>query len=74
MDFLDKHPEFTPLKAGWCGLAANHSFLRDGRMATTPYSGAVKFTALLMQAKDNACELITVKDADHSCDWPDKQS
>jgi acetyl esterase len=68
LDFLDKHPEFTPLKqvgSGWpptilsCGTAD----------ATTPYSGAVKFTALMNQA-GNACELITVKDADHSCDWP----
>jgi acetyl esterase len=66
--FLDKHPEFTPLNkvgANWpptivsCGT-------KDG---TTPYSGAVKFTQL-MQEKDNTCELITVNDADHSCDWP----
>jgi hypothetical protein len=23
-----------------------------------------------MKEKGNVCELITVKDADHSCDWP----
>jgi len=67
-DFLDKHPGFTPLKQvrpGWpptilsCGTADT----------TTPYTGAVQFTKLMRDA-NNVCELITVKDADHSCDWP----
>jgi len=66
--FLNDHPEFTPLKnvsTGWpptilsCGT-------KDG---TTPFSGAEKFTQLMKDA-GNTCELITVKDADHSCDWP----
>ena len=68
LDFLQEYPQFTPLnivKAGWpptvisCGT-------KDG---TTPYSGAVKFTKLMKDA-GNICELITVNDADHSCDWP----
>ncbi|MEB0249625.1 alpha/beta hydrolase [Mucilaginibacter sp. 10I4] len=67
-DFLDKHPEFTPLKqvrSGW-----PPTILSCGTVdATTPYAGAVQFTKL-MKDVNNACELITVKDADHSCDWP----
>ncbi len=67
-DFFSQHPEFSPMlhvKQGWpptilsCGT-------KDG---TTPYEAAEKFTNL-MKEKGNVCELITVKDADHSCDWP----
>ena len=35
----------------------------------TPLIFAEKFTKL-MQSAGNVCELILVKDADHSCDWP----
>jgi len=68
LDFLDKHPEFTPLKqvrSGW-----PPTILSCGTVdATTPYTGAVEFTKSMHNA-NNICELITVKDADHSCDWP----
>ena len=36
---------------------------------TTPFEVAEKFTRL-MHEPGNVCELIPVKDADHSCDWP----
>jgi dipeptidyl aminopeptidase/acylaminoacyl peptidase len=39
---------------------------KDG---TTPFASAEKFTDL-MKTAGNTCELIAVKDADHSCDWP----
>jgi acetyl esterase len=67
-DFFTEHPEFAPIlkiKKGWpptilsCGTA-------DG---TTPFQVAEKFTRLMKEA-GNTCELIAVKDADHSCDWP----
>jgi acetyl esterase len=67
-EFFDVHPEFSPIqhiKKGWpptilsCGT-------KDG---TTPYDVAQKFTTLMKKA-GNICELIPVKDADHSCDWP----
>lgn len=68
LDFLDKHPEFTPLKqvrSGW-----PPTILSCGTVdATTPYIGAVEYTKL-MHESNNTCELITVKDAGHSCDWP----
>ncbi|RYE13323.1 MAG: alpha/beta hydrolase [Sphingobacteriales bacterium] len=68
LDFLDKYPQFTPLKMvakGWPPTILSNG-TKDG---TTPYSGAVRFTQLMKDA-GNVCELITVKDADHSCDWP----
>ena len=67
-DFFKEHPECSPIlniKKGWpptilsCGTKDN----------TTPHSAAVEFTRL-MKAAENSCELITVKDAGHSCDWP----
>lgn len=66
--FLDNHPEFTPLKnisAGWPPTIISNGTIDD----TTPYTGAEKF-ARLMHDAGNVCELITVKDAGHSCDWP----
>lgn len=67
-DFFRNHPEFSPIlqvKSGWpptilsCGTKDN----------VTPYCTAQKFTDL-MKASGNICELITVKGAGHSCDWP----
>jgi acetyl esterase len=67
-EFFSAHPEFSPMlgiRKGWpptilsCGT-------KDG---TTPFSAAEKFTKLMKDA-GNTCELIPVKDADHSCDWP----
>jgi len=67
-EFFKQHPEFSPLlqvKKGWpptvlsCGT----------KDRTTPFVYAEKFTNL-MKAAGNICELVAVKDADHSCDWP----
>lgn len=67
-EFFKQHPEFSPLlqvKKGWpptvlsCGT----------KDRTTPFVYAEKFTNL-MKATGNTCELVAVKDADHSCDWP----
>ena len=67
-EFFKAHPEFSPIlhiNKGWpqtilsCGTADK----------TTPFSVAQKFTRLMIEA-GNTCELIPVKDADHSCDWP----
>lgn len=67
-DFFKEHPEFSPIlhiNKGWpptiisCGTADK----------TTPFAVAQKFTQLMTKS-GNVCELIPVKDADHSCDWP----
>jgi acetyl esterase len=67
-DFFDAHPEFSPInqvKKGW-----PPTILSNGTIdKTTPYLSAEKFTRLMNEA-GNVCELITVKDAGHSCDWP----
>ena len=68
MDFFVEHPEFSPIlqvKKGWPPTILSNG-TKDG---TTPYDSAVKFTEL-MKKYGNICELITVPDADHSCDWP----
>jgi acetyl esterase len=66
--FFTEHPEFSPIlhiSKGWpptiisCGTVDK----------TTPFEVAEKFTRLMIEA-GNTCELIPVKDADHSCDWP----
>ena len=66
--FFDTHPEFSPilqLKKGW-----PPTILSNGtKDKTTPFEVAEKFTKLMKEA-GNSCELIPVKDADHSCDWP----
>jgi len=67
-EFFDAHPEYSPIlhvTKGWpptiisCGT----------KDTTTPIEFAEKFTRL-MKAAGNTCELIPVKDAVHSCDWP----
>ena len=67
-DFFAIHPEFSPIlhvKKGW-----PPTILSNGtKDKTTPFEVAEKFTRL-MKADENVCELIPVKDADHSCDWP----
>ena len=66
--FFAEHPEFSPIlhiQKGW-----PRTILSNGTDdKTTPYSGAMEFTQK-MNAMGNTCELITVKGADHSCDWP----
>lgn len=67
-EFFDVHPEFSPIlhvKKGW-----PPTILSNGTNdSTTPYQVAEKFTRM-MRDSGNVCELIKVKDADHSCDWP----
>jgi len=67
-DFFAAHPEFSPIlhvKKGWPPTILSNG-TKDN---TTPFATAVKFMSLMKQA-GNICELIPVKDADHSCDWP----
>ena len=67
-DFFAAHPEFSPVlhvKKGWPPTILSNG-TKDG---TTPFEAAEKFTRLMKEA-GNVCELIAVKDADHSCDWP----
>ena len=67
-EFFDGHPEFSPIlhvEKGW-----PPTILSNGtKDKTTPFEYAEKFTSLMKEA-GNTCELIPVKDADHSCDWP----
>ncbi|WP_207421575.1 alpha/beta hydrolase [Desertivirga brevis] len=67
-EFFNFHPEFSPLlqvKKGW-----PPTILSCGTQdSITPYHYAAEFCKL-MKAKGNSCELITIKDAGHSCDWP----
>jgi acetyl esterase len=67
-EFFDTHPEFSPIlhvKKGWPPTILSNG-TKDG---TTPIEFAEKFTRLMKEA-GNVCELIQVKNADHSCDWP----
>jgi len=67
-EFFDAHPEFSPIlhiKKGWPPTIISNG-TKD---KTTPFEVAVKFTRLMKEA-GNTCELISVKDAEHSCDWP----
>ena len=67
-DFFAVHPEFSPIlhvKKGWPPTIISNG-TKD---KTTPFEYAEKFTRLMKEA-GNVCELIPVKDADHSCDWP----
>ena len=67
-DFFTLHPEFSPIlhiKYGWPPTIISNG-TKD---RTTPYEAAEKYTRLMKEA-GNICELISVKDADHSCDWP----
>jgi acetyl esterase/lipase len=67
-EFFAAHPGFSPMlhiKKGWPPTVLSNG-TKDG---TTPYEAAVKFERLMQEA-GNSCLLISVKDADHSCDWP----
>ena len=67
-EFFAEHPEFSPIlhvKKGWPPTILSNG-TKDN---TTPFLAAEKFTRLMKEA-GNICELIPVKDADHSCDWP----
>jgi len=67
-EFFAAHPEFSPIlhvKKGWPPTILSNG-TKDN---TTPFETAEKFTRLMKEA-GNICELMPVKDADHSCDWP----
>ncbi len=67
-EFFDAHPEFSPIlhiKKGWPPTILSNG-TKDN---STPFLYAEKFTRLMKDA-GNVCELIPVKDAGHSCDWP----
>lgn len=67
-DFFAAHPEFSPIlnvKKGWPPTILSNGTKDNAAL----YETAVKFTKLMNDA-GNTCELITVKDAGHSCDWP----
>jgi len=67
-DFFAVHPDCSPILgvcAGWPPTVLSCGTLDH----TTPYTVAKEF-AQRMQAAGNACELITVTNAEHSCDWP----
>ncbi|MDD2799243.1 MAG: alpha/beta hydrolase [Bacteroidales bacterium] len=66
--FFAEHPEFSPIlniTKKWPPTIISNG--TDDK--TTGYAGAVEFTQK-MNELGNTCELITVKGADHSCDWP----
>ena len=67
-EFFDAHPEFSPIlhiQKGWPPTIISNG-TKD---KITPIEFAEKFTRL-MKESGSTCELISVKDADHSCDWP----
>ena len=67
-DFFKNHPEFSPIlniEKGWPPTIISNGTIDR----TTPFESAEKFARLMKEA-GNDCELIVVKDADHSCDWP----
>jgi acetyl esterase/lipase len=67
-EFFKEHPEFSPIQHVNKGLPP--TIISCGTAdKTTPFAVAQKFTRLMIEA-GNTCELIPVKDADHSCDWP----
>jgi acetyl esterase/lipase len=67
-EFFTVHPEFSPIlqvKKGW-----PPTILSDGtKDQTAPIDVAERFTRMMKESR-NVCELIKVKDAGHSCDWP----
>ncbi|OIR15066.1 carboxylesterase NlhH [mine drainage metagenome] len=66
--FFKEHPECDPLRnvrKGWPPTILSCGTKDD----TTPYLGAVTFRNAMLRA-GNICELVPVKGAGHSCDWP----
>ncbi len=67
-EFFAAHPEFSPIlhvRKGWPPTILSNGTKDNAAL----YDTAVKFHRLMHEA-GNTCELITVKDAGHSCDWP----
>jgi acetyl esterase/lipase len=67
-EFFEEHPECSPIRCVRGGLPP--TVLSCGTEDdVTPYGEAERFVRLMKEA-GNACELITVPGAGHSCDWP----
>lgn len=67
-EFFAAHPEFSPIlkvNKGWPPTILSNGTKDNAAL----YETAVKFDRL-MNGAGNTCELITIKDAGHSCDWP----
>ncbi len=67
-EFFAAHPEFSPVlnvRKGWPPTILSNGTKDNAAL----YETAVKFNRLMNEA-GNTCELITIKDAGHSCDWP----
>lgn len=67
-EFFSAHPEFSPVlnvKQGWPPTILSNGTKDNAAL----YETAVKFNRLMNEA-GNTCELITIQDAGHSCDWP----
>ena len=67
-EFFAAHPEVSPIAhvaAGWPPTIVSHGTADE----IVPYADAVAFVDLMRRA-GNACELITLDNAPHSCDWP----
>ena len=67
-DFFSAHPDCSPI-AGVCADWPPTILSCGTRDQITPYLYAQQFTEK-MKAVGNICELITINDADHGCDWP----
>jgi acetyl esterase len=67
-EFFKEHPECAPILCVRPGLPP--AILSCGTEdEVTPYEEARRFVRL-MNEDGNACELITIPGAGHSCDWP----
>ena len=67
-EFFAAYPEWSPLLQVAAGRPP--TILSNGAEdATTPHAVAEEFTRRMRHA-GNACELITIPQAAHSCDWP----
>jgi len=67
-DFFKEHPEYSPIlhiEEGWPPIIISCG-TKD---ALSDYSAIKKFVSI-MKRKGNVCELISIKDADHTCDAP----
>lgn len=67
-EFFAAHPEFSPVlnvRKGWPPTILSNGTKDNAAL----YETAVKFNRLMNEA-GNTCELITIQDAGHSCDWP----
>jgi acetyl esterase/lipase len=68
LEFCTAHPDCAPVRNVCAGLPP--TVVSNGtKDKTTPLVTTLQFVDEMKKA-GNQCELITVADADHSCDWP----